>query len=410
MAEKLISIFGLIFVTSFVAKYVGPSIYGSIALSLSIFQLIQIISLMGSDVIIFKRISKNRKSGIRLIKATVRIRIMIFSFLSLPILVYFYFASTHGYIYIVASFLSCMFLSLDVYSIYYDACLRSKINTIINIIGLIVSLTIRWFIAYSKICPEWLFIPIVLTAFIPFFLRYIYFTYKDKDNDGRLLGDKGAIYTKYLLSTGSAFVLSSISVALYTRMSIFMLGFFSGEHVVGIFSIAATLATSWSFLLYAFITSNLPSIFSEKNKLVAESKAALLNLLVILLSLVVIIGAVFLSKPFISLFYGSEYSEAYYPLIILCISTMISALGAIASRYIAYYSGYSFLSKKTVIVTVISITLNYILIYYWGMLGAAVSTLLVELLSLTLLNYFFLKGIIFKLHVKTISKLFMLKK
>ncbi|HBY4329534.1 TPA: polysaccharide biosynthesis protein, partial [Klebsiella pneumoniae] len=39
MAEKIISIFGLIFVTSFVAKYVGPSIYGDIALSLSIFQL-----------------------------------------------------------------------------------------------------------------------------------------------------------------------------------------------------------------------------------------------------------------------------------------------------------------------------------------------------------------------------------
>lgn len=408
MAEKVISIFGLIFVTSFVAKYVGPSIYGSIALSLSIFQLIQIISLMGSDVIIFKRISKNRKSGIRLIKATVRIRIIIFLILSIPVLIYFNLASSDGYIYILASFFSCMFLSLDVYSIYYDACLRSKINTTINIIGLVVSLTIRWFIAYTKTPPEWLFIPIILTTFIPFFLRYIYFTYKDYDS--RLVVEKGAIYSKYLLSAGSAFVLSSISVALYTRMSIFMLGIFSGESVVGIFSIAATLATSWSFVLYAFITSNLPSIFSEKNKAIAENKTALLNLLVIVLSLAVIIGAVFLSKPFISFFYGPEYSEAFYPLIILCISTMISALGALASRYIAYYSGYSFLSKKTIVVTFISITLNYFLIFYWGMLGAAVATLLVELLSLTLLNYFFLKGIIFKLHMRTIFKLFMLNK
>lgn len=146
MAEKIISIFGLIFVTSFVAKYVGPSIYGDIALSLSIFQLIQIVSLMGSDVIIFKRISKNINSGVSLIKATGRIRLLIYLILSAPVLIYFF--SSSGYIYILASFLSCMFLSLDVYAIYYDACLRSKVNTIINIFGLIFSLGIRWAIAF----------------------------------------------------------------------------------------------------------------------------------------------------------------------------------------------------------------------------------------------------------------------
>lgn len=37
MSEKIISIFGLIFVTSFVAKYVGPTIFGDIALAMSIF-------------------------------------------------------------------------------------------------------------------------------------------------------------------------------------------------------------------------------------------------------------------------------------------------------------------------------------------------------------------------------------
>ncbi|EEW3255613.1 polysaccharide biosynthesis protein, partial [Escherichia coli] len=75
---------------------------------------------------------------------------------------------------------------------------------------------------------------------------------------------------------------------------------------------------------------------------------------------------------------------------------------AIAARYIAYFSGYLFLSKKTLVVTMLSVILNYLFIYKWGMLGAAVSTLLVELFSLTILNYFFARGVVYKLHKRTV--------
>ncbi|HBZ2496825.1 TPA: oligosaccharide flippase family protein, partial [Klebsiella pneumoniae] len=164
----------------------------------------------------------------------------------------------------------------------YDACLRSKVNTIINIFGLIFSLGIRWAIAFFKYPAEWLFVPIVLTSFVPFLCRFIFFQLYE--GAVKLTKKKKGLYTKHLLSSGSAFVLTSISVALYTRMSIFLLGYLQGKDVVGIFSIAATLATSWSFILYAFITSSLPSIFSEKDKLLAEKKTANLNVLIIMMS------------------------------------------------------------------------------------------------------------------------------
>nr|EKV4725852.1 polysaccharide biosynthesis protein [Klebsiella pneumoniae] len=53
MAEKVISILGLIFITSYVAKYVGPHVFGQIAFATSLFQITQVISQLGSDVIIF---------------------------------------------------------------------------------------------------------------------------------------------------------------------------------------------------------------------------------------------------------------------------------------------------------------------------------------------------------------------
>jgi O-antigen/teichoic acid export membrane protein len=64
MSEKIISIFGLVFVTSYVAKYVGPTIFGEIMYATTIFQIAQVASQLGSDVIIFKRISRNQRSGL----------------------------------------------------------------------------------------------------------------------------------------------------------------------------------------------------------------------------------------------------------------------------------------------------------------------------------------------------------
>ena len=111
MSEKIISIFGLIFVTSSVAKYVGPNLFGQIALSLSIFQIVQIIAQMGGETIIFKRLSKNINSGILLLNSTVYMRVLLYFIISVPVLVYYSYKSDYlSSVFIFATFISCFFL------------------------------------------------------------------------------------------------------------------------------------------------------------------------------------------------------------------------------------------------------------------------------------------------------------
>ncbi|TQN55426.1 oligosaccharide flippase family protein [Raoultella planticola] len=402
MGEKIISIFGLIFVTSYVAKYVGPNIFGQIALATSLFQISIVVSQLGSDVLIFKRISKNNLSGIRLIISTLPIRFLLYLIVSVPV-VFFSHKSNDiiGLVFIIACFLSCFFNSLDVFSIYYDARLESKKNTIINVIGLIISLCLRWFIAFFNLDVVFLAIPIVLTGFLPFIFRFILFyknfgIYKVKRKHKKK-------YVRYLLFTGLTFVISSVSVALYTRISILSLGYFFDNSAVGIFSVAVSLAASWSFICNAFITSTLPSIFSERVGEVAITKTANLNVLILAVSIPIIIFICSFGYFFISMLYGENYLSAYPPLVILSIATMLSSLGVISSRFIAHYSGYSFLSKKMLAVVVCSFILNIPLVYYYGLIGAAVATLLTECISLTVFNYLFMNGIVFNMHKKVFS-------
>ncbi len=89
MSEKIITIFGLLFVTSFVAKYVGPMTFGQISLSIAIFQIVQVIAQMGGDNIIFKRVSKKEHSGVILMQASTLLRGELFTYINSCCIVFY---------------------------------------------------------------------------------------------------------------------------------------------------------------------------------------------------------------------------------------------------------------------------------------------------------------------------------
>lgn len=401
MSEKLVTMFGLIFVVSYVAKYVGTTIFGQIALATSLFQITLVIAQLGSDVIIFKRISKNHKSGVKLITATLPMRGLIYILISIPVVFFTHkTGDVNGFIFIIACFASCFFSSIDVFSMYYDAKLESMRNTIANIFGLIVSLILRWVIVFFHVDVKFLAIPIIFASLIPFLIRLYFF----KRHNSMKVGSSRHRnkYKKYLIMSGFSFVISTLSVAIYARLSIILLGFMSSGPSVGVFSVSITLAGAWSFILTSLITSNLPSIFSEKDELKAIKLASKLNAMIVIISLIIISFVSIFGDYFIRKLYGIDFIDAYKPLLILSFSTMISSLGIISARFIARSSGYSFLSKKMLCVALFSLVINIPLINFYGLTGAATATLLTEIVSLTFFNYFFKKGIILKLHLSTL--------
>lgn len=401
--EKTISIVGLFLVTSYVAKYVGPSIFGIIALATATFQIIQIVAQLGNDNIIFKRISRNKNSGRQLIKSTFLIRTFIYIFLSIPTLWYFHsYKNEITFFFSIAICIACYFTSIDVYSIYNNAILKSKLNTVANVIGLSIGLSLQYIIAYNKLNPILLSIPIITTTLIPLCIRLYFF--RKEDTNKRSVNFKFLIkYNKYIVISGLSIVFSTLSIAIYTRINQFMISSLESDYVLGIYSVAVTLATAWAFILSALINSTLPIIFAEKSDSKSLNITANLNIIVICISICVFVFIYFFGGYFINLLFGPQYSKASDILTILCLSTMVSNLGMVSARFIVRYSGYAFLSKKMLIVVMLSIPISYFMINYFGLIGAAYSVLIVELLSLTLLNYFFKRGIIFVLHRQTLS-------
>lgn len=402
MTEKAVSIISLFFISALVAKYIGPLMLGKITLAIAIFQVVQVIVQLGSENILFKRVCEKGTSGLKLLKVSFLIRVVIYILISIPVLYYsFYENDYYAFVFTVAVCMAFFFISIDVFSLYNDVTLNSKFNTITNVIGLFAGLSIRYAIVHFKMPPEYLAVSIVMTSAIPFLIRLVAFEKRRKTVNVKITKRSVVVYMKYLLATGLAMMLSSISVAIYPRINVFFLAGIASEEILGIYTVAMMLASCWSFIVLALITSFFPAIYQERNDQQVANKVAQLNLAIVFVSLGAALVFLLLGSYIINILYGPAYQSAYYPMLILCMSTMLSVMGTLCAKYIIKYAGYRYLSLKGVLTLLISIPISFFSIRGFGLTGAAMSAVFVELISLTALNYFFKNGIVLKMHIRT---------
>ena len=335
-------------------------------------------------------------------RGTVKIRHLTYFILSLITLIYLKESADNiTLIFGMATAVAYYFASIDIYAIYNNAMLNSRINTICNIIGLVISLTVRYIVVYFQLDIGYLSLPIVMVTLIPYLLKKIIF---NKINIKKAESIKNQWkYSKYLFKAGFPLSVSTVSSIIYTRVSLFFIMFICGAHDLGIFSVASQLATSWMFFTSAIITSYFTRIYSEKDSYKALIMASKLNGVVFIAAACIICIMLALGKFIIFYLYGSAYRDSYYIMVLLCINTFFSSMGPVASKLIIYKSGYAYLSNKMFITIFIALPLTFYLTKNFGITGAAISSICIEFISLTLLNYFFKNGLILKMQIKTFS-------
>ncbi|WP_343621317.1 oligosaccharide flippase family protein [Acinetobacter proteolyticus] len=387
--EKVISIFGLIFVTSFVAKYIGPENFGKLTFASSIFAIIQTLAMFGSDNIIFQKTSKNVKVGERIIESTKSIRSLIYIVSSFGLLVYLYFnVDQLTFIFSLSTCIALYFALHDVYSIYFNAILQSKINTYCNVLALMVSLFLRFLVVEFKLAIEWLCLPIILITFIPYLMRRIIFNKKKAIN--YIDGERIKIYRNYMLNAGRKLVLYTLSVAIFTKTSQLFLGMKS-QYDLGIYTVAATLGTSYYFVLTALISSIMTQIYIEQSFQKSQKMAAQLNAIVIIISILALIFFLLFGQWIVYFLYGEAFAEAADILWIMVFVCLFSGLSTVAEKYLIKFNAYTYLQQKTNMLVIFNILLTFAAVKFYGLYGAVLSILLTEIASTTVFNYFYSK-------------------
>lgn len=402
IGEKLVSVIGLFFVNSYMAKYVGPENFGKIIFASTLFVFIQSFAWFGMQNVLFKRMSINARGGIFLALATQSFRFILLLISSIAILSYLYiWGDQITFIFGIASCIASYYIVADVFSTYNNSQLTSHINTVTNIIGLAVAFLTRFMFTYFDMSLYWFVIPIIIIPMLPYFLRKIYFLQNNHLHNRYRRRNK--FYIRYTINTGGALLLSSLSIILYTQISNIFLAKLVSYTELGIYSVAMTVGGGIGIVTQALITSYFSKIYEETDEDLMYRYLYQINLLVIVLTILTLIGYCLIGKPIVLMLYGDNYATALPLIPIAILGTMFSSLGTIYARFLLKVNGYKFLSIKMFCIALISIPISYLSIRYLSTLGAVLSFLLVELISCTIGNYFFKNALILKIQLNTMK-------
>ncbi|MEN4574043.1 oligosaccharide flippase family protein [Pantoea agglomerans] len=401
MSEKIISVFGVIFVTSYVAKSFGPTVFGQMAFSTSLFAMVQTVAIFGTETILFKRVSKNASKGLRLMTIARTMRMVLLLVTSVPVLIWVWYNMQENFLaFALASFVASVFVTQDTFSVYNNARLASRLNTIANAVGMLLSFGISFTVAWLRLNPLWLTLSIVAVTLVPYLIKRHNF-YQDHQ-DQMPPREKRTAYLRYLMYAGLPLAISSIFISVQVKAAQMFLAGTAPARDLGLFAAANTISTSWIFIPVALITSCFTEIFRERGE-VAIKLAARLNGYVMAVSLLMLLIISLYGERIIIALYGPEFTQSGSLITLLSIATSFSAMGTVAYRYMVKEGGFNYLLRKIICLMVISLPLSWWLIQGHGIMGAAWSVFLSELLSLTVMNYFFKNGVIQKIQVSSLN-------
>ncbi|MBT8498488.1 hypothetical protein DH20_01060 [Pantoea agglomerans] len=405
MSEKIISVFGVIFVTSYVAKSFGPTVFGQMAFSTSLFAMVQTVAIFGTETILFKRVSKNASKGLRLMTIARTMRMVLLLVTSVPVLIWVWYNMQENFLaFALASFVASVFVTQDTFSVYNNARLASRLNTIANAVGMLLSFGISFTVAWLRLNPLWLTLSIVAVTLVPYLIKRHNF-YQDHQ-DQMPPREKRTAYLRYLMYAGLPLAISSIFISVQVKAAQMFLAGTAPARDLGLFAAANTISASWIFIPVALITSCFTEIFRERGE-VAIKLAARLNGYVMAVSLLMLLVISLYGERIIIALYGPEFTQSGSLITLLSIATSFSAMGTVAYRYMVKEGGFNYLLRKIICLMVISLPLSWWLIQGHGDHGGrrlmSFSFFLSELLSLTVMNYFFKNGVIQKIQVSSLN-------
>ena len=383
LIQNIFSMICSIFVTAIVARHYGATGYGYINLAQSFVTLFSFIAIMGTNHMIMKDLSEEKIDNGIVLGSNLFIRIIlaiVSLFVSQCISLLLYDKEIN--ILILFFNLNTILCSFDVFSYYAQSRLQNKYISISKIVSITIFSVLKLLVVVFNLDIKFFVLTYLIETIIYSILLYI--SYKKIDDSKNIKWKIDFTYIKRLLKKGKYYALASLMVTIYLRIDQVMLGtMITDKAQVGIYSAAVRISEIWTFVPISIITSYKPIIIADKEKNqknYGNELSKLYNIVSFVCFLFVIAICVF-GKLGIYILYGSEYMDAYIPLIILTIGIWFGVLGNIHYIWMIcenkekYSMFYSFIGCIT------NIIFNVLFIPKYGIIGAAIATLVSQISS-----------------------------
>lgn len=370
----------LTFITTFlIARYLGPSKYGSIAYTFTYVAFFVQVCALGTNEVLVKELLDKKERNNEIVGTMIIFRLLA-SFISIGLIYIISFVLYHNRTLIILSIIqsfSLIFQAFECIIYFYQSRLLANKTALINIIaysltsifrilGLIINRDVKWF-AFA-VSLDYLVIAVLLVI--------IYF------KDGNKLSFSITI-GKDILKNSWHYLFANILIAIYSQADKFLLGKILGEESVGYYSAATQLCNAWPFVLVAIIDSARPIIIElfneDKNKYYKRIKQLYASIFYIGV-LVALIFTIF-SDLIIKIIYGLDYMDSSLVLKIASWNTIFAYFGVSRTIWMQCEDKLKYEKTLALIGAIVNVILNYVLIKTVGLIGAAISLTLTQIIT-----------------------------
>jgi PST family polysaccharide transporter len=399
--DKIVRLgFGL-FVSVWVARYLGPKQFGLLSYAFALVALFSVIAKLGLDGIVVRNLVRNPEYKENLLGTAFILKLL--SGIGTFLLVVFVInilrpenLITFWLIAIIA--LGIIFQAFDVIDFWFQSQVESQ------------------YVVIPK-CFAFITASITKVILILYQAPLIYFAYVALGEI--ILGSIGLILTYYwrgmhifdwrpikkqaqsLIKDSWPLIAASLAIALYMKIDQVMLGEMINDKEVGIYSAAVKISEIWYFIPMVIISSITPALIKTRSKdedLYYKHLSKVFKFMV-LFALIITIPISFTSETIIASLFGDNYSDAAPILFIHAWATIFVFLGVAQSQWFLNEGLMSYSMYRSIGGAICNIFLNLMLIPKFGGIGAAIATVI---------SYSF-SSIIFNLFNKKTRKIFFLQ-
>lgn len=388
IAGRVIQMIISLFVGVITARYLGPNNYGLINYAGAYTAFFTSICTLGTNAILLKELVQHPEKEGELLGSNLLMRgiASIMSAICIVAIVSLVDAGEKITISVTAlCSLGLIFHIFDVYRIWFQAKLKSKYSAMIALIAYIVTAAYRIILLILRKSVIW-FAFATSVDYICIAILYIVCYYH---NGGKKLSVSLAA-GKDMVRQGYHFILSGMMVAVYGQTDKLMLKQMLGETEVGYYATATALCTMWCFVLTAIIESFHPSIIAahKTDKDCFERRNKQLYAIVFYISAFVSLCFCLFGGFAINLLYGKEFAPAVKPLRVVTWYTAFSYLGVARNAWLVCEGKQKYLKYIYFAAAICNVLLNIPMISAWGATGAAVASLITQILTSIVLPFF----------------------
>lgn len=246
-----------------------------------------------------------------------------------------------------------------------------------------------WFIFGAYLVnKEWGLIALVYSFILGIVIKYIVALYKRVPPIGKPSID----HAQSLIHFGKYYIFSDLTRYFYNWLDIILIGYFLTATAVGQYEVSWRLAGVTILLSRAIGTAVFPQISSYDAQNEAE-KVRTLTSNALTYTVLIIIPAFFatmlLSEQLLTVLFGSEYNVASSVLIVLIFGRIFQGGLIILERATQGINKPEISAKINSVSIMMNFILNIVLIYWFGIIGAAIATTFSYIISLSLHLYSF---------------------